>query len=82
MCRAVGVYRLMGFTSVSMLHVRHGTPQRKQDIVEAGAYTEKISQHDGQHGRYCCDDESNILTLDTPQELSDYLWLVIIVVVV
>ena len=27
-----------------------------------------ISQHDGQHGWYCCDDESIILTLDTPYE--------------
>ena len=46
---------------VSMLHVRHGISQRKQDIVEAGAYTVTISQHDGQH-------ESTILTLDTPYE--------------
>ena len=44
-------------TGVSMFHVRHGTPQRKQDVVEAGAYTVTISQH-----------ESTILTLDIPYE--------------
>ena len=37
-------------------------------VVEAEAYTVTISQHDGQHGWYCCDDESTILTLDTPYE--------------
>ena len=58
-CRAAGVFRWV--TGVSMLHVRHGTSQRKQDIVEAGAYTVTIPQHDGQH-------ESTILTLDTPYE--------------
>ena len=45
-----------------MLHVRHGTSQRKQDIVEAGAYTVTISQHDSQH------EDGTILTLDTPYE--------------
>ena len=44
-CRAAGVYRWD--SGVSMLHVHHGTPQGKQDIVEAGAYTVTISQHDG-----------------------------------
>ena len=55
-------------TGFSMLHVRHGTPQRKHDIVEAEACTVTISQHDGQHGWYCSDKEITILTLDTPYE--------------
>ena len=65
-CQATGVYRWV--TCFSMLHVRHGTPRRKQDIVEAGAYTVTISQHDGLHEWYCWDDESTILTSDTPYE--------------